>query len=290
MIYVDAIYYSSAPSRVQRKNRQRYLQYYRDLHARYGVPLDENSFLEGSQYRFSELGHDVFKPCAEDGYLDRIDLMVASYWAHEYDPEYASCGPYFSHYYKFNADMFDVLDQGSICAYTALEIITAYMNNKSCEMAWSFSLEQDTNPRQNVRSINAPDQNIAAGLILNYQQSDKTLLSIIDCGTVNEKEILEGKACLHKIIKKIVEKNDIDLNECQIVMKHNSIIDKSLRYYRASHDMQLKEIYYLPLQKTCTLMYWALFNYQEINQKQKPYTLIVEEDEESFTVGYMLVN
>src|ERR1700731_4559331 len=99
MMYIESCHYQFLPKRLPKERRARYQQYYEDLHQRYGLNLDTDTLLQGSQYAFNQMSEPLFAALKEDGVFPHIDLMAVASWAHECDPDYATLGPYLAHHY-----------------------------------------------------------------------------------------------------------------------------------------------------------------------------------------------
>jgi hypothetical protein len=291
-MYVDGSFYYQFAERQDIEVRERFKQYYRDLHDRYNEPLDETTFANGSGYKFNELGYPIFDYCLKHGYLKKIDLMIASYWAHEFDPDHASCGPHFAHKYDFDCNMFDVLDQGSICTLTALNLIKKYQDNNASQNALCFALDQNSIPCAANGCFPMPTKNVAAAAMLSKQQTDNSFIKILDIKLWSEQKICDLRYDILADLLKTLEEKNLSLTDCIICCKRNTAVYRAIELYKYQHlDIKDKlQFYFQQLDCACSD---SLYLIDQLNQKawqpKEKYVLILEEDVESLACGLLML-
>jgi len=206
-VSIQSIIYQHHQEAGMKKTRERFKQYYRDLYSHYGKKLDEETFDEGSQVTYSELGDAMLSKCHELKKMNDVDMLVFSYWAYEYDPDHASCGAYLSHRYNLQCKMFDVCEQGTISPFMAIKIIHAYMKNTEINKAILLILEQTTIPRNKSDHDVVPANTGAIALVFekNHSQSHRLISAEI---------LLENEMMISgdKLVEKIIDEFLIQLN------------------------------------------------------------------------------
>jgi len=172
-IYITHQSFKKFPEKTPKKPRERYIQLYRDLHKRFDEPLSEETFMEGSQYSYTELGEGILDEVVKNQELKKIDLMVIATWAHEFDPDYASCGTYLSERYGITGKIMDVSDQGTLAPLSAIHLISRYLKNNLFSAGLLLVLEQNTVPRWKG-TIKNKVPNMNAALALLFEKSVKS--------------------------------------------------------------------------------------------------------------------
>jgi len=142
-------YLSECPKRQPRMPRARFVNYYRELFALRNEKVDINTFMQGSQYSYTELGDAVLKQYVSHHNPHEIDLMLLVVWSHEFDPDYASCTAYFSHQYHIDAEIVDVCDNGILGIYSAFHLLKKYIDRSNMNVALMLVLEQVSIPTKN---------------------------------------------------------------------------------------------------------------------------------------------
>lgn len=291
-MHIEAIYYQRFPDRTPIEPRSRFKQYYRDLHSRYHTPLDETTFTLGSQYKFHELGYSIFDCCAKDHQLETIDLTTIAYWAHEFDPDYASCGTHFAHHYHLNCNLLDVIDQGSICTLTALTVINQYQKNLLSKKALCLALDQDSIPRADRSSIPIPTNNASAAIILNREQSSNSKIEILNLKIWNELQLCDANFDILALLIPTLADHQIKLQDCIVCCKRNTFIYRAIKLYQhayQNHDQPLI-FYHSSLDYGCTEIFKLI---HLIDTKTwdppKKLALIFDEDVESLNCGFILL-
>lgn len=290
-MYISAAYHFEPKANINRTPRERYFDYYRDLHARYKVPLDESTFYGESQYKFTELGYPLFEQAKEEGNLEGLDLMVATYWAHEFDPDLAACGPHFAYKYGFDCNMFDVLDQGSISSVTALKIISSYMQSAGVNKALLFSLDQSGIPLIEAATISKPSRSCGAALVLQKTDASSNLF-IKDIKILTEQQCLEKQLDIIPYLLEMIEGYGISYKDLSLCIKRDAATSKVMSLFENKYDRFIDEITLInrKLQKGCTDVLEFMANIATAKRTiSSKYMLVIEEDVESLTTGVLLL-
>lgn len=292
-MYIEAIYHKELPARSPKEPRERFKEYYFDLHSRYNVKLDNSTFLQGSQYKFNELGYHALDECAKDNHLKEIDLMVISYWAHEFDPDYASCGTHFAYHYNFNCNMFDVLDQGSICTLIALFLIDKYHKNGSSKKSLCLALDQDSIPREDSFSFPIPTKNVASSIILSNEKKYDGEIKILNIEIWNEHLLLDIQFNFFELIMPVLKDFDIKLEDITIFIKRNTTIFRAIEFFKHRYitDTQNLNFHFTHLSSNCSDILYLINQIAENAIKPlRNYVLLIDEDAESLSSGYILLS
>lgn len=288
VFYYEPLQHKHEESKI-REPRERFKQYYIDLHKRYNDKLDISTFVTGGQYKPQDLGYPIFDLCQKNCYLAKIDLMIMTYWAHEFDPDYASYGTHFAYRYQFNCQMFDILDQGSICTLTAFKFIMQYMLNSRSNMALCYSVDQNSIPREDVSSIVIPDKNISTGVV--FKKESNSGIKILDIRIFTEQQICDMQMNIMNFVFLTLKELNIEMVDCSFYLKRNTNIYKSVQMYNQNfYTEHYKSFVHVNIYNGCTSICMILS--QIIKEKKcldKKYILIFDEDCESFCCGYLLL-
>jgi len=144
-------YFSYCPTRKLREPRQRFINYYRDLFALQNKAIDLQTFKIGSQYSYTELGDQVLSKYSFEHCPEEVELIILIVWAHEFDPEYASCTAYFVDRYAINAEIVDICDYGILGFFAACCLLQRYIETANVKVALILLLEQTTIPFGDVK-------------------------------------------------------------------------------------------------------------------------------------------
>lgn len=292
MMYIEMSCYYEPPLRAPIEARERYKRYYRDLHSRYNMPLEEKTFLTGSQYTFHDLSYPIFDILNKEGFLNKIDLMAAAFWSHEFDPIYAAIGPHLAHHYHFNCPMFDIVDQGSISPLTALSLIKQYQLNAASETALCFSLDQTTIPRSSLKSHVMPTRTAAGALILSISCPSTAALQIIDVVLWPEHHLYKQRLDVIHFILTELSARGIALKDCILHCKRNFTLYRAMTFYQHQYPDFFREIEwnFLPIEFGCTPFFQFLDHLRQQKMTSgRSYILLLEEDAESVTSGMVIL-
>jgi hypothetical protein len=190
-IYMTHCYYNNFKNPIKKYPRSRYVEYYRDLHSLFNEPLADESFWQGSQYSYAELGRSVLDQADKDDRLRDLDLMVIATWAYEFDPDYASCGTHFAEHYKIKGLIFDVADQGVLSPVSAIQLIVRYLETDEYKSALLLVMEQTCIPRGKKFEFSCfPEMTAAMAIRFDNQGiSSCRRLRLIEVGSVTDFKI-----------------------------------------------------------------------------------------------------
>lgn len=183
-LYLTKQYYMRMPTKPIREPRERFVRYYKDLFEMEGIPEPETmSYQTTSQYSFAELGDALFT--SYKTIFSDIDIFVAAYWSHEFDPE-NSFGAYFANQYGISSRMFDVCDQGILSPIIAINIIQSFVNAGKVNKAALFCFDQMAIPVEKDFDGVFPSENSSRILIFESRPAPNTLF-IIEQAYLNPK-------------------------------------------------------------------------------------------------------
>jgi hypothetical protein len=272
-VFVAAVYYHEFSNRPQLIPRLRYQKYYQDLHQRYGLSLDQKTFITGAQYSFSEMGDLILAKLQNNYSIENTDLFAASFWSHEFDADHAAVGPYLANKYNLECSMFDVTDSGNISTLTALQILKQYHANNISQQALCLSMDQTTVPRALNNSYSIPTKTAGAGIVLTKFYPNKPALKILAIKSFN--------SC--NLVAEALLENNILISECIMFCKPNSRLYKNMNI-----DQQL-EIHFLPDILGCTAIAKFLSLLITSPLATKKYYLYWEDDIESDAASMMIL-
>jgi len=289
--YVSKIFLQHMPLKSVRQPRKRYIQYMQDLYKLFKEDITDSTFTEGSQYAYSEIGDELFIEAKKTEKLDDIDLFIISHWAHEFGPEYASCGPYLLHKHGFDCNNFDVCDQGTMSFLTALKIILQHQAQGVSEKALLLVMEQNTVPRNKSNHDLIPL--IAGGALfwidITPDQQGKPL-EIIAIDFIHEAKIIEQGWNALVTIREICSKFNIAEEQLCVFVSKASFAYKSLQYATtASEEKQLFVLSFMDHRPGMLPLVEAVQNVLQEENKLKRYSLFFHEDIESAEIGYLLL-
>jgi hypothetical protein len=180
-VYINDIHYISMPQREVKTPRERYVTYFEDLYKSYGKILSPETFKQGGQYTFAELGETVLDDKLDDEWMKDVDLLLPTYWSYEFDPEYSSCGPFFQEKYALKGQLFDVSEQGTLAGLTGLHIMQRYLCNGShYHKGILLALEQTTIPRYIPDQDIVPQRNAGCGMVIQDHPLENKALYLRD--------------------------------------------------------------------------------------------------------------
>ncbi|MFA6409431.1 MAG: hypothetical protein WCW01_04580 [Gammaproteobacteria bacterium] len=289
--YLTSIILQYIPSKPVQQPRERYVNYMQDLYKLFGDQVTEESFLEGSQCAYTEIGDVLFNEAKKMRQLVDIDMFVINHWAHEFDPEYAACGPYFLYTHKFDCNHFDICDQGTIGILTALKIISQYQYQCASKNAVLLVMEQTTVPRNKFAYDPIP---ILAGGALFWidsnPKSDARKLRIIAIDFIHQAEVIEKGWNALATIQEVCRKFQIAEENLSVFVSKSSFAYKSLQYaLDASWQKQgfvLRFMDHLPGMLPFAKVLQSFMHNEKACTK---YSLLFQEDAESAEIGYLLL-
>ncbi len=274
--YIQGSYFASLPKRESRLPRQRFIEYYRDLHHMHERDLSAETFLLGSQYSYAELGDALLGPLAMKGKLQDIDLLFIVTWAHEFDPDYANVGAYFIDKYQLNCQVFDITDQGSLAFFTGLKLVEKFIQTSQLSSSLILGMEQTTIPRNRHDTMCLPRQDTAFALILKnsiVEGENKNYYAIHSAGIVQD----ESTQWISPV--------DLGEHAVKVFCKRNTRLHHT--YLKASADFPFLQINAVPNHPGNFPLIYSLKHI--LKKEQVPWILLVDEDAETKDTGYFLL-
>ena len=271
--------------------RDRYFDYYRDLHQQYRLALDERSLQQGSQYTFQELGYPLLDACHKAGHLQHLTMAIASFWSHQYDPDYAAYWLHLKEKYQLQCEMLDVSDQGSLCALTAIAIATQYQEDDPKLLIAYMGLEQTTSPCEDLATRIAPISTASVLLMLGKQAIKAAQILFVNILT--EYQLCEQKYDVIHFVLSALEKCHIALNDCIFCCGRASVVFRAMQYYQASYNLFSTSVLYHFYPAKYSSLHAVLMIHQ-INallwRPTRPYIVLIEEDVESLNLGIIILD
>jgi hypothetical protein len=287
--YLTAIHYIDLPERERKIHRERFQKYNDDLYTLFGKEVSQETFHEGGQYMYTELGDallemDVMKPLIQE-----VDLIIMAHWSQEYDPDYAVCVPYFLDRHSINADTFDVCDFGTVAPFLAIKLMLQYQKNQVHKNGMVLCLEQSTVPRRKEDGDIIPQKNGALGLFIS-QQAFTNSWPILGAGILSDKETVEIAGKFDRFLKKFFLEHSLEFSTTKILLRKGTLIWKLLNYaiQRKKIDLNEEQMHFidptpgcLPAMKALGDVIGTSLDYVHI--------LLIDEDVESLLVSYIVL-
>ncbi len=288
-IAIQHIYCADWQRQHLRTPRDRYKQYFQDLYAIYPGEVTDETFAEGDQLTYAELGDHLFQHASLKKELPSIDLIIVAHWSQEFDPDYASCGPYFLHKYDLQTDIFDVCDNGTLATFIGLKVLNSYINAGNSQKVMLLCLEQTTVPRDKRSGDVIPAQSGAVAVILNKHINDAHYV-IKATEIITEVNVL---ANLNKIDRYVIQQiADLILNSSTllIVTRKSTAFWKVIDYLLLTDHcvFERDQFDFIEPMPGCLS---ALKKMDDIihSDSEHSHVLIVDEDVESMTLGLLLL-
>lgn len=177
---LNAHYHIELPFKVIKQPRERFVRYYNDLYALEGIQQPElNSYIQTTQYSYSELGDALFAVCPFEQIIADVDLVVIAYWSHEFDPD-GSFGAYFANKYGITTRFFDVCDQGILSPICAIKIIQAFIDSGKANKAALVCFDQMAIPVEKGFIGAFPSKNSAHLIIFEAMYKPDTIYQVVE--------------------------------------------------------------------------------------------------------------
>ena len=285
-VYLENIYYKKVESTETRSPRARYQQYVSDLYEIYpGAPTEE-SLYEGDQLTYAELGDQLFENESLRAELNSLDTIIVAHWSKEYDPDYASCGPYFLHQYGLKADIFDVCDMGSMAPFMALKVLSQYLSSRMINKGMVLCLEQNTIPRDKSAGDIVPAESGAFGLVLSREDFGYQISQI---ETLTESQVIENYENLEALILEKLDQ-EIDYRSLQLITRKGTALWKLINKNILSGKSSFLEnnVHFIEPNPGCLSAFKKL---QEViaQESHSNQLLLIDEDVESMSVSFCLL-
>lgn len=285
-LYITGIQYVDMPSAECKVPRDRFVNYYNNLYNLYKKTVSPETFLQGGQYSFAELGQTVLDICQQNGWLNNLDLLMSAHWAYDFDPDYSSCGSYFCHHYQLNCDLLEVCGQGTLASFTALHLLQKCPVKKSIVLV----LEQTTTPRNlNDRAV-IPTRNGGCALLLQHQLpvNQKAAFKLIDSIVFDTAELHLSAKTNIDIVMDILSKKSLLKENIHIITRKNSVIWKQIRMKINQGDPCLSALHFKHFSPDPSLLTTMRF-LSDFKSDQSSYIVIIDEDVESLNCGVLIL-
>ena len=286
--FINAIHAIELPSREKKIPRERYQQYIDDLYKLHGGEASQETFVEGGQYTYAELGDSLFEQEQIKPLLLNLDMMIIAHWSQEFDPDYAACGPYFLHQHQLTADVFDVCDMGSLAPLMALKLLISYQKNGASKTGMVLCLEQNTVPREKSAGDIIPSTSGAVGVWVSQTptaHSDQ----IKQVAIFPEKIVIDNVTRFSDLIEQLLISHQVTLAETQFLLRKNTLPWKLLNRAIQTRELSVthEQLHFINPQAGCLSAMTALSKL--INTPSYRYTLLLDEDVETMMVGFAIL-
>jgi hypothetical protein len=289
-VFLQHIKFELLPSQGCKIPRDRYKNYLYDLYSLYGEIINEETFLEGGQYTYAELGDALFEHHYPETSLKPFDTLIIAHWSHEFDPDYAACGPYFLERYDWNADMFDVCDQGTLAPFTALKILWHYQQINASQQGMVLCLEQTTIPRAKIFEDVMPLECGALAIALTNQLDDHSGWKIKAIDLISTAQMIEKAQTFSTHVKALFAQYALDEALIHVVIRKGTTFYKLLHHAMLRGELKLNasQLHFIAQKPGCLSAMHSLSNI--IDRIKGACSLIMfDEDSESLTCGYLLM-
>ena len=283
-VFLNHIDWVTLPNQGNKIPRERYQQYVEDLYRIYPGKASPESYVEGGQYTYVELGQALFDAKFESPTLKNLDTLIVAHWSQEFDPDYAACGPYFLHHYQLNADVFDVCDQGSLAPFTALKILMQYQYAGKSETGMVLCLEQTTVPRDKNAGDLIPSENGALALSVSVQHQGFQILAV---DLLTEFQVLEAFQKLDQLILERLANVAFKLEETLVLIRKGTAVFRVFKHQMLRSQSRFVEdqLQFIPPQLGCLTAFKKLAE----QQWTRRFILLIEEDSESLGIAFALL-
>lgn len=289
-IFISQLTHKVAATPEKKTPRDRYVQYVNDLYKIYPGKASPESFIEGDQLTYAELGELILEAPEIAKTIKDLDNIIVAHWSQEFDPDYASCGPYFLHKYDLKSDIFDVCDQGTLAPFMAAKILFHYQKNNVSDMGMILCLEQTTIPRDKSAGDVIPLYSGASAILLTSDSKFAQWL-IKNIEFICEEKALEKLTDIASLITSILKTAGISINETSIVARKNTCYWKALKHQMLSTQTTLREqddFQFISPNPGCLSAFKKIE--QITNQPtDRKFLLVIDEDVESMNMAYMLL-
>lgn len=287
--YLRAIHCIDLPDRERKIPRERYEKYNDDLYKLHGKELTRETFHEGGQYTYTELGDALLEMEIVKPFIKQLDLIILAHWSQEFDPDYAVCVPYFLAKHKIKADTFDIFDCGTIAPFLAIKLMLQYQSNQLYKNGMILCLEQSTVPRRKADGDIIPQRNGALGLFFSMNVFHKSC-SVICAGVFSDKETISMTHRFAQFFKFFFLEHLLEIQTTKIVLRKGTLIWKLLNYAIQTQKIDLKEeqILFIEPIPGCLTAMKALADVMN-DSLNYAHILLIDEDVESLLISYVIL-
>lgn len=293
-VYITDIVNVTMPSFTTREPRERFINYYADLHRLYQSQLDHETFHQGSQFSFAEIGEKIFEIIFNKHTVLEVDILILAHWAHEFDPEYSNCVPYLAEKFQLNCDFFDVHDQGVVASFTGLHILQHYLCNQNGIL---LLMEQTTVPRRVEEYPALPTTNGGSAFLLQSVSEISQLkltnnigFRVIDSIIFDSSRLHLSKKTNWDFIQDLILQKSLNNKTINIVIRKNSL---TWRQIQSNHVNMNFEFYtFSHITPEPSILSISDYLYKILNKKiesKTNYLFIIDEDVETLNVGALFL-
>lgn len=287
--YLTAIHYIDLPDGGKKVHRERFQKYTDDLYTLFGKEVSQETFYEGGQYMYTELGDALFEMDVIKPLIKQLDLIIMAHWSQDFDPDYAVCVPYLLDRHSITADTFDVCDFGTVAPFLAIKLMLQYQKNNVYKNGMVLCLEQTTVPRRREDGDIIPQKNGALGLFISQQALDNSW-PILYAGILSDKETIEITGKFDRFLKQFFLEHLLEFNTTKILLRKGTLIWKLFNYAVQTKkiDVEEKQLHFIEPSPGCLPAMKAL---GEVigNSLDYAHILLIDEDAESLLVSYIIL-
>lgn len=283
-IYLNSAYAIALPETGGKVPRDRYIEYFNDLYNLYKGDVSPETFMEGSQYTYAELGDALFQNKVGLDQLQALDGIIVAHWSQEFDPDYASCGPYFLNKYQLKADIFDICDQGTIAGFTALKIMMHYHQSDSFKEGMVLCLEQTTIPRDKKYADIIPQESGALALFTSKVKTENSI-KLLNIDIIPENELIDNFNIIDEKILDMLSMTRDEIESTSIFIRKSSVVWKIIKNKILSNNTFFREKQFNFLEhKPGCLSALSLLTKRFSAEKN---ILMIDEDYETLAVAFL---
>ena len=296
------MHYVSVAEKEIFKPEKSYIDFYQDLYKLYGSRLDDETCDQGGKLSYVNLCDAVLNQYIKRHDLNEVDILVPTYWSHEYNAIHTNCGPYIQETFDVDCDMFDIYEQGSISTFTSINILSQYLHNSSYHQGLMIALEQTTHPRSLIDHTILPTRNAACTVRLQVltdaqisEIESTSLIQLIYATTFDSSRLyLEKRTALDYVLSLITDYVD-DFSKLTLVLRKNTTLWKQTKMSKyVDHNIltKCKFEHYSPDPSMLTLLEYLssiYANHKNNENSGTRYVVIVDEDIISFEVGVLIL-
>lgn len=271
--------------------RDRYVDYFKDLYALYGSNISESTFIEGGQLTYSEIGIKLLSQLKKANDLVGYDALVAANWSYEFDPDHASCLPYFLDEYQLNCNIFDFSGVGTLSPLNALKLIFQIQKKNKSKKAILLALEQTTVPRNKLDYDLIPT--IDGGVLLAIEASSsviKNSLKLVMMDFLRAQYFNERGFIITEYINALKKSYSIDRQNTRLFFAKSSAIYKRFKYESCQGDsIKNNDIGFFDSRPGILPFMEQIHRLLISKENKQQYSIIFIEDHESNDVGCLLL-
>jgi hypothetical protein len=187
------------------------------------------------------------------------------------------------------SDIFDVCDQGILAPFTALKLLELYLQAESQSLGMLLCLEQTTIPRDKTAGDIIPVESGALSVLVS-KAAQAGSLKLLATGIIPETSVLTELANLEGLICKEVGSLLRNNTALRVLLRKGSTAFKAINWNILSgkSHFSAKQLSFIQPKPGCLSALQALAEVSK-SEEQAEQFLIIDEDVESLSVAYLLV-